>query len=91
MPTVSEAFARLLKEERQRVGVSQEALADMSGLSRSEVSVLERGKVTPRIDTLLALETALEIHGGKLLPAMRHNRVASARQVFEWIEEPAAE
>jgi XRE family transcriptional regulator, regulator of sulfur utilization len=87
MPTVSEAFSRLLKKERERAELTQEELGYLSGMSRSAIGVLERGQVTPRIDTVLALASALEIDGCKLLPPMRHRMTGGARPAFEWIEE----
>jgi len=56
-------------------------------MGRSTIGVLERGEVTPKIDTVLALASALEIDGCKLLPSMPHRKTGGGALVFEWIEE----
>jgi transcriptional regulator with XRE-family HTH domain len=57
---VSLPFAALLKRSRLAAGLTQEALAERSGLSARAVSDLERdGERTPRLDTLALLADAL--------------------------------
>lgn len=60
-------FAYNLRSERQRRGLSQEALGFACGLHRTEISLLERGGRDPRLDTLVRLARALEITAARLL------------------------
>ncbi len=54
-------FGKNLAEERERAGLSQEALAWLAQLDRSEISLLENGHRTPRLDTIVALTRALDL------------------------------
>ena len=60
MATAMLSFAALLKHTRLAAGLTQEALAERSGLSARAVSDLERdGERTPRLDTLALRAVAL--------------------------------
>jgi transcriptional regulator with XRE-family HTH domain len=52
-------FAQNLLTLRKKAGLSQEALAEASGLHRTEISLLERRKRSPRVETLVVLARAL--------------------------------
>jgi transcriptional regulator with XRE-family HTH domain len=73
MPAVepTESFARNLRAARRRVGLSQEALAERSGLHRTEVSLLERAGRDPRLATIVRLARALEVEPAALLEGIR--------------------
>jgi transcriptional regulator with XRE-family HTH domain len=62
---VSEQVAAIvgtnLARQRQALGLSQEEVADRAGLHRTEISLLELGKRTPRIDTVVRVMGALGI------------------------------
>ncbi|MFZ0436175.1 MAG: helix-turn-helix transcriptional regulator [Chthoniobacterales bacterium] len=58
---VNKRFAENLRRIRENRGLSQEALADLSGIHRTEASLLERGKREPRLGTLVKLAGALEV------------------------------
>jgi transcriptional regulator with XRE-family HTH domain len=64
---VADQFGRNLKRERERVGVSQEELGLSAELHRTEISQLERGLRTPRIDTLVKLAGSLDVDPEDLL------------------------
>lgn len=51
-----------VKIQRMAQGLTQEELADKSGLSQQYISELERGLRNPTALTLLELANALEIH-----------------------------
>jgi transcriptional regulator with XRE-family HTH domain len=50
-----------LKRGRRRAGLSQDDVAWKSGLHRTEVSLIELGKRTPRVDTLVRFANAIGI------------------------------
>ena len=56
-----------LKEARQKQGLSLEAVARLSGVSRSMVSQIERGESSPTIATLWNLTRALQVDFAGLL------------------------
>jgi transcriptional regulator with XRE-family HTH domain len=61
MDSVREQFAANLRRHRIRVGLSQEALADVCNLHRTEISLLERCKRSPRLETIVILASGLEL------------------------------
>lgn len=72
MDAAREQFAANLRSHRERVGLSQEGLADLAELDRTEISLLERGKRYPRLDTLVRLARGLELSSpSELLDGIR--------------------
>jgi transcriptional regulator with XRE-family HTH domain len=63
----TQVFAQNLRRRRERAGLSQEALADLCDLHRTEVSLLERAGREPRLGTIVKLARALEIRPADLL------------------------
>jgi DNA-binding XRE family transcriptional regulator len=63
--------ARLLKQEREKRGLSLNLLAEKSGLSRQTVSFIEQELRTPNLDTLLRITSALEINLEKIIAQAR--------------------
>jgi transcriptional regulator with XRE-family HTH domain len=61
MEHVREQFAANLRRHRTRIGLSQEALADVCDLHRTEISLLERCKRSPRLETIVILSRGLEL------------------------------
>jgi transcriptional regulator with XRE-family HTH domain len=56
-----------LRDARKRLGLTQEQVAERSGVHPTEVSRIEAGKRDPRVSTLLRLARALEVRPGELL------------------------
>jgi transcriptional regulator with XRE-family HTH domain len=54
-------FATNLRRQRNRAGLSQEALADRCDLHRTEISLLERCKRSPRLETIVILSRGLQL------------------------------
>ncbi len=54
-------FATNLRHHRERLGISQEELGDICGLHRTEISLLERCRRSPRLETIVALATGLKL------------------------------
>jgi len=58
---IENAFATLLRELRTQKKVSQENLAFLSGLDRTYISLLERGKRQPTLTSLFSISKALDM------------------------------
>lgn len=56
-----------LRDARKRLGLTQEEVAERSGVHPTEISRIEAGKRDPRASTLLRLAQALEVPPGRLL------------------------
>ncbi len=56
-----ESFGARLQQLRKKQNISQEKLAELSGLHRTYISSLERGTRNPTITTLHSIATALNI------------------------------
>jgi transcriptional regulator with XRE-family HTH domain len=54
-------FGEKLRTAREKKGMTLKAVAMQAGVSESLVSQIERGRVSPAIDTLLSLAQVLEI------------------------------
>jgi transcriptional regulator with XRE-family HTH domain len=65
-----ERFAANLREIRLRRGLSQEALADLCHLHRTEVSLLERAQREPRLTTIVRVAQALDVTPAELLAGL---------------------
>lgn len=68
--TVAERFGANLARCRKRAGISQEEVAVRASLHRTAVGQLERGERVARVDTLIKLAGALDIHAGELLTGL---------------------
>ncbi|HWM64257.1 MAG TPA: helix-turn-helix transcriptional regulator [Solirubrobacterales bacterium] len=64
---IATRFGENLVRCRKRAGISQAELSRIASLHRTEVSLLERGRRVPRIDTLLKLAGALSVPPRELL------------------------
>lgn len=62
------AFASKLKAMRLKKGVSQEKLAEMAGLHRTYVSLVERGTCNISLLNIHKLAEALDVPLTKLMP-----------------------
>lgn len=58
---VGVTFGQVVQELRRRRGLSQEELGFETGLHRTYISLLERGKRSPTLTTLIQLATALNV------------------------------
>lgn len=64
---LQQTLARRLRASRTRLGWSQERLASAAGLDRSYVGDIERGVVSPTLQTLEKLSLALGIAASELI------------------------
>ena len=67
-------FGKKLRMVREHKGMTLKVVADKAGVSESLVSQIERNKVSPAIDTLLALADALDINLEFLFEEHRRKR-----------------
>jgi len=56
-----------LREARKNLGLSQEQVAERSGVHATEVSRIEAGKRDPRVSTVERLARAVGLNPGQLL------------------------
>jgi len=56
-----------LRSARKQLGLSQEQVADRSGVHATEVSRIEAGKRDPRVSTVERLARAVKLKPGELL------------------------
>jgi transcriptional regulator with XRE-family HTH domain len=61
MQSVAELFGTSLRETRKRRGLSQERLAELTGLSTNYVSEMERGLKAPGLPVIVRLARALDV------------------------------
>jgi transcriptional regulator with XRE-family HTH domain len=64
---VAEGFAANLFMYRRRAGLTQQELADRTGLHRSEIGLLETRRRIPRIDTLIKVCDSVDARPDQLL------------------------
>jgi transcriptional regulator with XRE-family HTH domain len=73
-----EIFGERLRELRQKAGMSQEAVAQASGLTKAYISNMETGIKVPSLTTILRLAVSLRC------------RVTALTSVFDKVEDLAA-
>ncbi len=61
------AIAKVIREARNQVGISQVQLADFSSLSYPFISDVERGNVGVSIAALLQIAEVLKVDAGELM------------------------
>lgn len=75
MPYLLEKIAGRLKQAREEMGLSQRALANLTGVPQSHISKIESGAVDIRLSSLVeiarALELELELVPRPALPAVQ--------------------
>ena len=55
-----------IRLERVKRGISQEILAEMAGIARSTMGIIERGEQSPSLQTVAKVANALQIDMYKL-------------------------
>lgn len=67
MENIQHVVGRNVRQARQAVGLSQEALADKAGIDRTYVSGVERGVRNPTVIIVARLAEALDVAAADLL------------------------
>ena len=70
---IADILAKRLKEIRKSKGLSLEATAKLSGVSRSMLSQIERKESSPTVATLWSLSRALQVDFAELLDNVNAN------------------
>jgi len=66
-------FGKRMREVRERVGISQEKLAEKAGLHRTYVSSVERGKRNISLLNIERLARALSVTLAELMPEIEQD------------------
>lgn len=64
-------FGAIIREHREALELSQEALADAARLHRTHISLIERGQRSVRLETIEALARALRVQPADLMPQIK--------------------
>jgi transcriptional regulator with XRE-family HTH domain len=60
-------FGKVLREAREATQLSQENFADAVGMDRTTISLLERGKQSPTVETVWRLSEHLDVKPSELM------------------------
>lgn len=66
-PTLEEAFAEVLRVRRKELGLSQQKLADKTGISANFISCCERKIRQPSLNTIFLLAYGLDMQPSELI------------------------
>lgn len=64
---IASHVARILREEREKRGLSMTVLAQRAGLSQSMISFVEREIRNPSLETLLRIAEVFELNLGEII------------------------
>ncbi|MCC7205585.1 MAG: helix-turn-helix transcriptional regulator [Phycisphaeraceae bacterium] len=67
-----QAFGDRVRQVREGLGLSQEALAAQAKLHRTHISLIERGQRNVRLETVERLAKALRVQPAELMPDVRN-------------------
>lgn len=70
MQELEKVIGRLIAARRKRLGLSQEALAEATGLHTTYISLIERGLRCPSTRVLLSLARGLDIKASSLMSSI---------------------
>jgi transcriptional regulator with XRE-family HTH domain len=71
---VCSRVAKILRQEREKRGLSMNLVAERAGLSQQMVSYVEREMRNPTLETLLRISAALEIDFATVMQQAGKNR-----------------
>lgn len=79
---IKELTGLRIKELRRAKGMSQEMLAEKTGISSKYLSSIERGKENPTLETLIRLAEALSIELAEVFNFSHEGKSAKELRVF---------
>ena len=68
-----EIFGKIIQQERKAKKISQDKLAKLTGLDRTFISLIENGKRSPTLSTILKISSALDIAPSELFSIYESN------------------
>ncbi len=77
---LNQAFGEVIRELRHDRDLSQEALSFACGRHRTYVSLLERGRNSPSLDTLWTIAEALGVMPSEIVDRVEHRLVQIRRR-----------
>lgn len=83
MPYDHKIVGRIIRDIRQKKGLTQEVLSGLAGLSRSHLAEIESGRTKANVDTLWKIAEALEMNLSELIQ-MTERHVGQDRQKREY-------
>ncbi len=83
---VGRAFGAKLLAAREKAGLTQEQLSELSTVNAAQISQLELGNYTPRLDTVLKLAGGLNIEPCELIGDLRFEPPAIGPKKGGWVE-----
>jgi DNA-binding XRE family transcriptional regulator len=72
---VTAYVGRRIRRRRRAMDIGQEELAARAGVHRTQISLIEHGKVMPRLDTLILLARGLDVAEAQLLAGVDEGAV----------------
>lgn len=61
-------FGQNIRHARQNADMTQDQLAEKSGVSQGHLSAIERGTFEPKLRTIIRLSKALKVRAASLIP-----------------------
>jgi transcriptional regulator with XRE-family HTH domain len=74
--TAAREFGSRVRAARQRLGISQETLADLSDMHWTAVGRLERGTGNPTLAVILRIAAGLDVDPAELVTGLKGQSVA---------------
>src|SRR3989337_1858007 len=75
-------FGDRVRDERQRLALSQEEVAHLAGLNVSNYGKIERGLGNPQFHTLVRIASVLGIELSTLVRGLKADMIPSKRETF---------
>ena len=88
MSKIKTFLAEEIKNRRKRAGFSQEKFSELTGISKAQISEIERGIANPSIGSLEKIADALQVSVAELLDvdAILHNQDRLRESILESLE-----
>lgn len=85
---IDKRIGKRVKQAREHLGITQEALAEKTGLTTNYISTVERGKSFPRCEKLIILLNGLETSADTIFcDVLEHVGEAKASELSQKLSE----
>ncbi len=81
MRQIESLFGKVVRQRRRELRLSQEDLGYRSGLHRTYISEIERGRKSPSLRAMVAIAEALGVNVSELILAVEQSLEAESVQV----------